>query len=125
MNTGKLIGAVGSAILRVAAAVLVIYLIYNGAVFCYDYGYRIFAEPAISEGEGRVVTVQVTEDMAPAEIGKLFAKEGLIRDENLFVLQYYLSEFRKDVKPGVFDLSTAMTVEEMMEVMASQTEEEG
>ncbi len=119
MKTGNLITAVVGAVLRVAAVIVIVFLVYRGAVTCYDYGYRIFAEPAMSTGEGRTVTVTITENMSPQEIGTLFLSKGLIRDDKLFVLQYYLSEFKDDVKPGVFELTTAMTVEEMMEVMAS------
>lgn len=124
MKTSKLIAAVCSAVLKVVVIVAVVFVIYRGAMTCYEYGYRIFAEPAISSGEGRAVTVTVTEDMSPKEIGTLFLSKGLIRDDKLFVLQYYLSEFQKEVKPGTFEFTTAMTVEEMMEVMASQTTEE-
>lgn len=119
MKNSSLVTAVGGAVFRVIAVIVVIFLIYRGATFCYDYGYRIFAEPAISAGEGRTVTVTITEDMSPQEIGTLLLSKGLIRDDKLFVIQYYLSEFQKEVKPGVFELSTAMTVEEMMEVMAT------
>lgn len=124
MKTSKLVAVVCSVILKVAVIVAVIFVIYRGAMLCYDYGYRIFAEPAISAGEGRSVTVTVTEDMTPKEIGTLLLSKGLIRDEKLFVLQYYFSEFQKEVKPGTFELTTAMTVEEMMEVMASQASED-
>ena len=124
MKTSKLVAVVCSVILKVAVIVTVIFVIYRGAMLCYDYGYRIFAEPAISAGEGRSVTVTVTEDMSPKEIGTLLLSKGLIRDEKLFVLQYYFSEFQKEVKPGTFELTTAMTVEEMMEVMASQVSED-
>ena len=124
MKTSKLVAVVCSVILKVAVIIAVIFVIYRGAMLCYDYGYRIFAEPAISAGEGRSVTVTVTEDMSPKEIGTLLLSKGLIRDEKLFVLQYYFSEFQKEVKPGTFELTTAMTVEEMMEVMASQTSED-
>lgn len=124
MKTSKLVAVVCSVILKVAVIVAVIFVIYRGAMLCYDYGYRIFAEPAISAGEGRSVTVTVTEDMSPKEIGTLLLSKGLIRDEKLFVLQYYFSEFQKEVKPGTFELTTAMTVEEMMEVMASQASED-
>lgn len=124
MKTSKLVAVVCSVILKVAVIVAVIFMIYRGAMLCYDYGYRIFAEPAISAGEGRSVTVTVTEDMSPKEIGTLLLSKGLIRDEKLFVLQYYFSEFQKEVKPGTFELTTAMTVEEMMEVMASQASED-
>lgn len=124
MNYGNVISAVFGTILKVAAAIVIVFLIYRGATLCYDYGYRIFTEPAVSSGEGRKVTVSVTEDMTPLQIGEAFEAKGLVKDAKLFALQYILSESRKDVKPGVFELSTAMTAEEMMEAMAVEEEEE-
>ena len=120
MNVKSLIAAVCGTILKVAAAVWIIMIIYRGAIMAYDYGYRVFEEPAMSEGEGRVVSVTVTENMSPKEMGQLFLSKGLIRDDRLFVLQYYFSEFRKDLKTGDFEFSTAMTVEEMMEAMTKE-----
>ncbi len=124
MNYGNVVSAVFGTMLKVIATILVIFLVYKGAMLCYDYGYRIFMEPAVSAGEGRTVTVEITEEMTPEQIGESFAAKGLIRDVKLFELQYMFSEFRADVKPGIYDLSTAMTVEEMMEVMASDVVEE-
>ena len=113
MKSSNLIMAVLGAIFRVVVAIAAVYIIYQGAILCYNYGYRIFTEPAVSAGEGRTVT----DDMSPKEIGQLFENKGLVRDARLFMLQYYLSEYVKDVKPGVFELSTSMTAEEMMEAM--------
>ncbi|MDE7354210.1 MAG: endolytic transglycosylase MltG [Acetatifactor sp.] len=124
MKAWNIVAAVVGAIIRAAVAIAVVYLVYRGAVICYDYGYRIFTEPAISSGEGRAVTVAITEEMSPSDIGNLLENKGLIRDKNLFVLQYYLSEYRKDVKPGIFELSTSMTAEDMLKVMAEATEDE-
>jgi len=120
MNAKSLIAAVCGTILKVVIAVLLIMVIYRGAVMAYDYGYRVFEEPAVSAGEGRVVSVTITEDMSPKEMGQLFLNKGLIRDDRLFVLQYYFSEFRKELRTGDFELSTAMTVEEMMETMTRE-----
>lgn len=115
--------AVLGAVCRVVITIAAVYIIYQGAILCYNYGYRVFMEPAVSAGEGRSVTVAVTEDMSPKEIGQLFENKGLVRDGTLFMLQYYLSEYVKEVKPGVFELSTAMTAEEMMEAMTVTAEE--
>ena len=52
MKTANLAGAVLGTILKVVFVVVVIYLVYTGASTCYDYGYRIFTEPAVSAGEG-------------------------------------------------------------------------
>lgn len=118
MKVLNIISAVAGAIFRLVTAIAVVYLIYQGAGICYDYGYRIFTEPAISVGDGRVVTVSITEDMSPWKIGELLESRGLVRDSKLFALQYYLSEYLKDVRPGTFELNTNMTAEEMMAVMA-------
>jgi UPF0755 protein len=57
MKTANLAGAVLGTILKVVFVVVVVYLVYTGASTCYDYGYRIFTEPAVSAGEGRKITV--------------------------------------------------------------------
>ena len=117
MKALNIVGTVFGAVLRVVITVGVVFLIYRGALISYDYGYRIFTEPAVSAGEGRNVTVSVTEDMSALDIGKLLESKGLVRDAKLFMMQYYLSEYLEDVKPGEFEFSTSMTAEEMMEVM--------
>lgn len=124
MKPGNVIISVVGAVFRMAVIVFAVYVIYRGALICYDYGYRIFTEPAVSSGEGRTVTVAITEGMSASEIGHLLENKGLIRDAKLFVLQYYLSEYRKDVRPGVFELNTSMTVEEMMAAMVPEEDEE-
>ena len=123
MKSGNVILAVVGAIIRVVVTIGVVFVIYKGALLCYDYGYRIFTEPAMTSGDGRQVTVAITENMSVSEIGKLFESKGLVRDSKLFILQYYLSEFRADVGAGVFELSTSMTVEEMMEAMVVKEDE--
>ena len=124
MQTSSIVGAVLVAIFRIVCTVLIVAVIYKGAVFCYDYGYRIFTEPAISTGTGRTVTVTIPRGMSAKEMGELLANQGLVEDPKLFVLQYYASEYRKDIKPGTFELSTNMTAEEMMKVMAASQEME-
>lgn len=122
MKASNLAGAVLGAILKVIFVVIVVYVVYTGASTCYDYGYRIFTEPAVSSGEGRKITVTLTSDMSPTEIGNVLQEKGLVRDGKLFALQYLLSEYKKDWKPGTYELSTAMDAEQMMAVMAGTTE---
>ncbi len=119
MKSGKLVFVVIGAVVKIIVAIGAAYAIYQGATICYDYGYRVFTEPAVSLGTGRVVTVTVKKDATPMELGDLFEKKGLVRDAKLFALQYLLSEYRKDLIPGTYDLNTAMTAEEMLEVMAT------
>lgn len=124
MKVTNIIGAAAGAIFRVVAAIVIVYVIYRGVGICYDYGYRIFTESAVSTGEGRTVTVSITADMSPWDIGELFESRGLVRDAKLFALQYYLSEHVKEVGPGTFELNTTMTAEDMMAAMVVEQEEE-
>lgn len=125
MKTESIVGAVFGTILKIMSAIIVVVLIYRGAIAGYEFGYKVFKQQPMALGEGRTVTVEITEDMSVKEIGELFLEKGLIDDVTLFTAQYYLSEFRENVKPGVYELSTDMTVEEMMEAMAAPAPEEG
>ena len=104
---------------RMAAILLVVILITRAASYCYDFGYRIFNEPPMNSGTGRVVTISVEEDMSAKELGKQMEAKGLTRDWKLLMLQYYCSEFRDLIQPGVYQLNTNMTAEEMFEYIAS------
>ena len=125
MGNNKIVALVGGVldlVIRVALIILVIYFIYTGATRCYDYGYRIFTEEPMTIGEGELKIVSVPVDISAMDLGELFEKNGLTRDKYLFMLQYYASEYREDMKPGTYTLSTAMTAEEMVAAMASTSE---
>lgn len=124
MKTENLITAVLGAILKVVLVVVAVFLIYRGAVLGYDYGYRIFTEPAMSAGEGRTIQVTLKPDMSAIEVGQMMQDKGLSRDAKLFALQYMFSEYKEEIKPGTYQVSTAMTAEEIMAAMVPvQTEE--
>lgn len=109
--------------LKIALAVFAVIIIYRGANLAFDYGYRIFDEKPMSE-VGRDVEVEIPEGMSAEQMGELFYQKGLIRDVKLFRLQHLFSEFKEELKPGKYVLSTAMTVEEMFETMSKEPQEE-
>ncbi len=124
MRSEKLIFAVLGAIIKVAVVIAVVYIIYQGALTSYDYGYRVLTEPAMSVGEGRLVSISYSEDMSPFDLAEMMETKGLTRDSKLFVMQYFFSEYREDIKPGTYEVSTAMTAEEIMGVMAGNFPED-
>ena len=124
MDSKKLVGGVASVVIKVVLYAAVIMFVWRAAYLAYDYGYRIFEEAPMSTGNGRVVTVTVPENMSAKEMGTMLEQKGLIRDANLFILQYHLSEYKVDLLPGTFELSTTMTVDEMLETMTIEPQEE-
>lgn len=124
MKVRDIVLTVCETILKVAVIAVIVVFIYRGALLAYDYGYRIFEEPAMTEGEGREVVVTIPEGMSAKEMGELLFKKGLIRDEKLFRIQYLLSEYKAQLLPGDFVLRTNMTVEEMLKTMTVKTDTE-
>ena len=111
-------------LVRLLFILIALYYIYQGAHLAYDFGYRIFTEEPVSSGVGVDVEVTIPEGSGEMDIGKILEDKGLIRDHKLFFLQERLSKYHGKVKPGKYKLSTAMTVDEMLEAMAPEDSEE-
>ncbi|MBO5094870.1 MAG: endolytic transglycosylase MltG [Lachnospiraceae bacterium] len=123
MGGKQIVGAVFGTVAKVVVAALVLMFIYRYSIVAYDYGYRIFGEEAVDEEPGRDVSVEILEEDSVEEIGQMLEEKGLIRDAKLFVIQEKLSGLENDIAPGAYELNTAMTVEEMLEIMTAVTEE--
>ncbi|MDD7641079.1 MAG: aminodeoxychorismate lyase [bacterium] len=117
----KVVMRVLSISITVLFCVLVVCGLYQVGLKCYDFGYRVYTEPAVSEGKGTEQIVQITEDMGTKELAELLEEKGLVRDNRLFYLQAKLSGF--DLEPGVYKVSTAMTARELMAAMTPVEEE--
>ena len=124
MNSKEVVVSVFSTVFKIVVAVIIVMLVYKWSVLAYEYGQRVFNEPPVSSGSGREITVTIEEGSTAKEIGKMLEKIGLIRDAELFMIQEMLSQYKGEMKPGSYVLSTAMTTEEMMEIMSGEMEEE-
>ena len=120
MNSKEIVGSVFAVALKIIIAVILIMLVYKYAIQGYEYGYRIFGEPAMTTGEGRTVTITVNEEDSVKKIAQTLETNGLVREAKLFELQEKVSEYKNMLQPGVYELNTSMTAEEMMAVMAEE-----
>ena len=122
MNAKKF--ALGFLDLAVKAAfvIIVIMLISKYAKIAYSYGYQIFNQSAVSSGTGRTVSFTVKSGDEVDTIADNLAGLGLIKDKTLFKLQERFSEYHEKEKPGTYELSTAMTPEEMLTIMSGGQE---
>lgn len=111
-------GAVG-VVINVVLVVVAAMFIYRFSMSAYQYGVRIFGEPPMSEAPGEEVVITVTDGMDFDGIAEMLYENGLVRDASLFKIQEKVSNYAEDgFKEGTYTLSTAMTADEMMDVMA-------
>lgn len=123
MSGKQIVGAVAGTVTKVVVAAVVLMFIYRYSIMAYDYGYRIFGEEAIDEEPGRNISVEIAESDSVEDIGQMLEQKGLIRDAKLFVIQEKLSGLENGLGTGTYELNTAMTVDEMLEIMAAPEEE--
>lgn len=119
MDIKEIIFSIFSTAIKIVAIVIALMFIYKYALVAYDYGYRIFSEPPVSLGEGRVVEVTIGDDTSTKEVGEILENKGLIRDGRLFIFQELLSENRGKMCAGKYNLNTNMTAEEMIRIMSN------
>lgn len=124
MNAKQLVASITETIVKVVIAVFIIMFVYDTGIKAYDFGYRVFAEEPMTTGEGRIISVYIEEGDSAKDIGVNLQEKGLIRDANLFFVQELLSENHGQIKPGIYDLNTSMSSNEMITIMSAETMEE-
>ncbi len=107
------------AIVKVFFLVIIIMFISKYAKVAYNYGYHIFNQVPVSSGTGRTVTVVISGSESASDIADKLASVGLITDKLLFRLQEQFSDYHGMEAAGTYELSTSMTPEEMLQIMAS------
>ena len=123
MGGRQIVGAVFGTVIRVVIAAVVLMFIYRYAIMAYDYGYRIFGEEPMEAEPGRDVSIEVAESDDAEDIALMLEQKGLIRDASLFMILEKLSGSEAGISAGTYQLNTAMTVEEMLDIMLSASEE--
>ena len=124
MNVKYVIGSIVEMVIKIVVFIFIAMFVVRTATAAYDYGFRVFAEKPIDVGEGRTISVSIGNADSAKEVGEMLQQRGLIRDANLFRIQELLSENHGMIQPGIYDLSTAMTAQEMLAVIAAEPEEE-
>ena len=124
MGRGKIVLSVVSSILSFSIMVLVVIAVLKTGKVAYDFGYRIFTEPAMEEAPGQDVTVKVEAGVSAMELGSLLEEKKLVQSGVLFMLQLTVLDYDDKLKAGTYTLNTSQTAQEMMQVMAEEEIEE-
>ena len=123
IKAGYLIGAAVETIVKVVVVAAVVVFVFRGAKQAYEFGYKVFADEPVSISGGRTITVGISDNMSTNDIAQMLEEKGLIEDARLFVVQELLSAYHGEITPGIYDLSTAMTAQEMLAIMSVPEEE--
>lgn len=121
---GEIAGNAVYTIVKIVAVVVAAMLVYRAASIAFEYGERLFGEPAMAEAPGEDVVITVAESDSESDVGQKLENAGLIRDKTLFVVQEKLIGFKNGIQPGTYTLNTSQTIEQMLQIMSVIQEEE-
>ena len=124
MNVNKAVLKFVKLGMTLVVALIILYATVAISLVGFDFGYRVFTEPAMEAEPGRDIVVTIDKGMGAGEIGAELERQGLVRDGNLFMIQLMLSAYKDDIQPGSHILNTSMTPKEMMILMSEEKEVE-
>ena len=90
---------------------VVIYLI---GIRLYNFGYKLFYEKAMTEGEGKEVVFEIKNNDSVEDIADNLKKVGLIDDP--FVFKFRAKIYKTNFTPNVYNLRTSMTIKNMLDI---------
>lgn len=110
--------------INILVVAIVMMLIYTYAGKAYEFGKEIFDDTAIDTTENaRSVVVTIPKNASNSDVAGIIAKAGLVENKNVFLIQLMLSEYKDEVVPGTYTLSTADTPTEIMIEICKMTED--
>ena len=110
---------------KIALYVCIVVLIIWLGRLSYQFGHDIFDQQPMSPGEGQEITVVVKEDDSVYDIAKTQESKRLVEDAKVFWVQEKLSNYKGQMKPGTYLLSTAYEPSRLLAIMAGDAEQEG
>lgn len=112
-------------VVRILVYVLISLIIVYFGKTAYGLGYEVFNQTPVDVPENaKSVSVAITDDMSVMDIGELLQEKGLVEKPLVFWMQEKISDFRGEIEPGTYTLTTAQSVDEMLAIMARANLEE-
>ena len=96
---------------KLAIFFVVIYLI---GIRLYNFGYKLFYEKAMTEGEGKEVVFEIKNNDSVEDIADNLKNVGLIDDP--FVFKFRAKIYKTNFTPNVYNLRTSMTIKNMLDI---------
>ncbi len=111
-------------VLNLALYALVIWFIYKGATYVYDFAYDVMSNKSAEEEPGREVTVQILIGESSMNVANKLETLKVIPEgsHNAFYLRSKINAFgakedKGDIKPGTYKLDTSMTYKEILNII--------
>ncbi len=91
----------------------------------YRYGYNLVADSAVDRpGQGKTISLEIQSGMTVSQVGRLLEENGLIRSASTFVLKESMSEYKGQIQPGTYEVSSEMSMDQILALITGHGEAE-
>lgn len=111
-------------VMKLFLAVVIVFFLYTLGQKAYQFGFRVFAQEAVSQPPGKDVAFVYEEGTSPRRLADMLADKGLVQDANVFYVQLLLSQEKDKLQPGNYVLNTSYTPDEILKVLAHEIDTE-
>ena len=118
----KVVLKILSLCVRLLLIVLVIAALFSFGRQSYDFGYRVYTEPAVDDVNGRSFVVNIDSGTTLKELAETLETSGMVNDKNLFYVQAKLMGF--NLSPGKYKVNSTMDINELIKAMTPEASKE-
>ena len=116
------VNQVGNFFVKLAIAVVFLFLLSYGSRTAYDFGYSVFTTGPAEEAPGREVEVTILTGMSRRSIGSLLVSQGVIKNATVFYVQSVIYGY--DLNPGTYVFNTSQSMESILLMLAAGSGDE-
>lgn len=113
-----------SVLLKCILWLVLLFAVFQGAKFSYEYGKAIFMDEAMTEaGVNDDVEVLVLDGATAKRVGEQLEDAGVVSDKNLFYIQAVLSGMNEDIVGGTYVFNSSMKPSKILDMLQTGPEE--
>ena len=119
-QTSETLKGIFFSVLRLVVNLIILYLLIQFFLFAYRFSYQVFADEAYQPYNDTAVMVTVLEQDTMMNAADTLEKEGIIANKYIFILRYKFSKYNGNLKAGTYELSPAMTTDEILAILSNE-----
>lgn len=107
-----------SVLLKCILWLVLLFAVFQGAKFSYEYGKAIFMDEAMTEsGVNDDVEILVLDGATAKRVGEQLEDAGVVADKNLFYIQAVLSGMGDDIVGGTYVFNSSMKPSKILDML--------
>lgn len=110
--------------LRLIVNLLIIFLMIKLFTFSYGFAYKVFVNQPYNKDSAAMVVVHINKGTSTFHIGETLEENNVIESKYAFVIRAKFSKYNGQLKEGAYEVSAAMSMDEILSILSQQTEEE-